>query len=214
MPAAYVTAASKNSQTSSSPSVAAGVPSIDPTSPLRVVPPSQPPAPVVPFENPGPNLAPIIVGGISLEGMALTGVGVAIPVIPGGEGIPEVNPLFNHKSDSKPDNNGDITLYRGVDPSNPNFKWALKGLAVPLGLEGGHNDPARHNGGDTYSIYTSWTTRPSVAVKFAGRYEVVLVQTFKIGSVFPSPDAFNEQELLVPGVVQAQVFNSWTWKKL
>jgi hypothetical protein len=50
--------------------------------------------------------------------------------------------------------------------------------------------------------YTSWS-------EYAGHYGVVLVHTFKMGSLFPSPDAFNEQEILVPGMVKAQVF----WNK-
>ena len=181
--------------------------------------PSQPYSPDNPLRivrdpEPGPKPFPVIVPGVAGTTIMTVG-GVLIPLSTGQEGIRAPNPMFSPQlPDSKPDQNGDVTLYRGVNPSNPNFKYALDGWAVPLGLDGGHNDPARHNGGDTHSIFTSWTFRPSVALKFAGQYGVVLVQRFKLSSLFPSPDAFKEQEILVPGVIKAQVYNSWTWKNL
>ncbi|MER5391880.1 putative T7SS-secreted protein [Saccharopolyspora sp. NPDC002686] len=46
-------------------------------------------------------------------------------------------------------------LYRGVPYGHPGYDDALNGRAVPWG---GHADPNLHNGGDTRSEFTSWTT--------------------------------------------------------
>jgi hypothetical protein len=106
--------------------------------------------------------------------------------------------VFDGQPDSRPNKDeGVITLYRGVNPNNDYFNQALQGVAVPLDMVSGHTDPARHNGGDTHSIFTSWTFRPKVAARMAGQYGVVLVQKFKLKELVPSPDKHNEQEILM-----------------
>ncbi|WP_070010523.1 DUF6531 domain-containing protein [Streptomyces abyssalis] len=49
---------------------------------------------------------------------------------------------------------GDGYLYRGVPAGHPMYNDALAGRAEP---RGGHDDPGRHAGGYTDSIFTSWT---------------------------------------------------------
>ncbi|MEW1545780.1 RHS repeat domain-containing protein [Streptomyces tsukubensis] len=44
--------------------------------------------------------------------------------------------------------------YRGVPKGHPKYDDALDGRAVPMG---GHSDPGRHAGGNTASVFTSWT---------------------------------------------------------
>ncbi|WP_235883971.1 putative T7SS-secreted protein [Saccharopolyspora elongata] len=50
---------------------------------------------------------------------------------------------------------GEPYLYRGVPYGHPGYEDALNGRALPWG---GHTDPGLHNGGDTRSEFTSWTT--------------------------------------------------------
>ncbi len=94
-----------------------------------------------------------------------------------------------------------ITLYRGVCVGHYDYKNALKGMAVPLG---GHNDPDSHNWGDTESVFTSWTTNINIALKFAnknGSGGVLLSKDFLVRETIPSPDTYNEQEILIQGIV-------------
>jgi RHS repeat-associated protein len=60
-----------------------------------------------------------------------------------------------------------VTLWRGVGSKSPiegQFEAALKGEAHPLD---GHSDPLAHNGGDTHSVFTSWTTDQNIASEAA-----------------------------------------------
>ncbi|WP_067969781.1 RHS repeat-associated core domain-containing protein [Nocardiopsis trehalosi] len=45
-------------------------------------------------------------------------------------------------------------LYRGIPMGHPAYDDALQGRAVP---RGGHSDPGSHAGGNTRSVFTSWT---------------------------------------------------------
>ncbi len=68
----------------------------------------------------------------------------------------------------------------------------------------GHNNPTAHNEGNTSSIFTSWTTNPAVAARFAsigGPGGVVHFKNFNIRQVVPSPDRYSEHEILVIGPV-------------
>jgi len=192
-----------------------------PTSPTIDFGPPPDEVPDIPISSPSPSPStePTVVplGGPGILGTAaLTITATVWPKSMGQEGIPEPNPLFSRFTpDSKRDQDDKITLYRGVHPDNPNFKYALEGMAVPRFGDDPHNDPKRHNDGDVGSIFTSWTTRPSVAVEKAGRYGVVLVKQFHIGQTVPSPDKHNEQEVLVPGIVTgAAVFPAFTSRRL
>ncbi|MEU8192322.1 hypothetical protein AB0C10_00910 [Microbispora amethystogenes] len=49
---------------------------------------------------------------------------------------------------------GDGFLYRGVPNKHYKYSDALAGRAVP---RGGHSNPGLHAGGDTKSVFTSWT---------------------------------------------------------
>lgn len=97
--------------------------------------------------------------------------------------------------------NKKITLYRGVYYGHPDYKNALKGMAVPAG---GHNDPEAHNGGNYKSIFTSWSMSKAVANYHANKKGipgVVLTKQFNLTELVPSPDAHFELEMLVPGTV-------------
>ncbi|WP_051890284.1 hypothetical protein [Chryseobacterium vrystaatense] len=98
-----------------------------------------------------------------------------------------------------------ITLYRGVCIGHYDYKNALKGMAIPLG---GHNDPDSHNWGDTESVFTSWTINRNTALKFAnknGSGGVLLQKAFSVHEIIPSPDKYNEQEILIRGIVNGAV---------
>ena len=91
-------------------------------------------------------------------------------------------------------------LFRGVPKSEwPEFADALEGIARPIG---GHSDPALHNEFDTYSIFTSWTTKRSVARGFARFEGVVLECTLPPCRLVKSPDKNKEFEVLVTGTVE------------
>jgi RHS repeat-associated protein len=102
----------------------------------------------------------------------------------------------------------EIELYRGVGSPRENdseyfherFRLATLGTAIP---RGGHSSPERHNGGDTDSIFTSWTTDQQVAeaeasFPFRG---VVLTKKFPASRLVASPDEYDESEVLVIGPV-------------
>jgi RHS repeat-associated protein len=207
-----VTATKKDCKTCNAPSVAAGIPRINPNvNPLRVVPKS-PPGEIKPINDPKPFAlpAPGLLGTV-----VVTAAATLYPNSFGPEGIPQPNPLFGHLPDSREGRDNGMTLYRGVNPLNPNFKLALEGIAMPVFGDDPHNDPARHNDGDVGSIYTSWTYRPAVAVEKAGPYGVVLVKRFSMSQLIFSPDKYKEREILVPGVVfGAAVFPAWTTRRL
>lgn len=113
-----------------------------------------------------------------------------------------------------------ITLYRGVsrDAQHPlQYKLAKRGIAAPMPLIvewetnvggmilDGHNDAELHTGNDIMSIWTSWTTDPSVAAHFAtwgGKTSgVILKKEFKKSIVVYSAYDLSESEVLVPGIV-------------
>ncbi|RKD92656.1 hypothetical protein [Mangrovibacterium diazotrophicum] len=85
-----------------------------------------------------------------------------------------VSPLLALSGDSDDQIRGKI-VYRGVATNHPDYPNALLGIATPIG---GHGDPKRHNLGNTYSIFTSWTFDPNIANYYAnksGKPGVVLV---------------------------------------
>jgi RHS repeat-associated protein len=97
-----------------------------------------------------------------------------------------------------------VTLYRGVHGKHPDLPNAVNGMAVPRGLDGGHDDANKHNEGNNSSIYTSWTTDKQVARLFAGRRGfggVILTKKFKKSETVKSNDKFKQKEVLIPGVV-------------
>ncbi|MCA2220590.1 polymorphic toxin-type HINT domain-containing protein [Nonomuraea aurantiaca] len=98
----------------------------------------------------------------------------------------------------------DDYLYRGIPEGHWFYQSALRGIAPPLG---GHSDPARHNGGNTRSKFTSWTTDLDGVARDAaeemGPPGVVL--RIRKGAVSPnrifeSPDIYDESEVLIAGI--------------
>jgi len=101
------------------------------------------------------------------------------------------------------DPNGYITVFRGVHPDHPDYANALRGVATPIG---GHSNPAAHNRGNNASVYTSWTVNPFVANHFATKQGsvsggVVLIKKVHVSEITPSPDLFNQGEVLLKGKV-------------
>jgi hypothetical protein len=85
------------------------------------------------------------------------------------------------------------TLYRGVNEVHPGFAAANEGVAVP---RRGVATAAEHNGGNTASNFTSWTTNPDVANNFALRPNgsgVVMEVTVPTSSTVASPSLLNIQ---------------------
>ncbi|MEO1418997.1 MAG: RHS repeat-associated core domain-containing protein [Bacteroidota bacterium] len=150
-------------------------------------------------------------GGAILEALGLITVGTVTTIA-----IVEITDNSLDDTDDIPydggydddDDEGDdfITLYRGVGTDKPAMhKLAMMGTAIPLGIEGGHSDPERHNLGDNFSIFTSWTTDEATAIIFgstAGPGGVLLRKTFKLSETVPSPDHLDEDEVLIPGIVR------------
>jgi hypothetical protein len=104
------------------------------------------------------------------------------------------------------DQNGKITLFRGVSSEHAAFPMAVLGMAVPIG---GDATPLQHNLGNTKSEYTSWTINPWVAYVFAtGKYNtsgIILVKQFNISELTVSPDKFQQGEVLIKGTVTGAV---------
>ncbi len=140
-----------------------------------------------------------ILGGLTWEeviGLGATYSPLIFLTIPGDHAIP---------SDRQPE--ATLTLYRGVEPDQPEYPAALRGMAIPWSARnsGAHSDEYRHNGGDWKSIFTSWSEDIKIANGFAqgmkGMKGVILKKTFLRSQVVKSPDTFDEKEWLVPGIV-------------
>ena len=100
----------------------------------------------------------------------------------------------------------DTSIYRGVATDHHAYGDALKGIAMP-GDVGGVSDVALHNAGFTHGTdLTSWSTQLSTADGFAGNGGAVLETTVEAlqrrgVQILTSPDAYNEAEVLVKGLV-------------
>jgi hypothetical protein len=100
---------------------------------------------------------------------------------------------------------------------HPGYADGLGGTARP---RGGHSDPARHNGGDTESIFTSWTDNyQDVAHPISQEGNgpgIVLRVPNADGAGYrrvQSPDIYGEDETLIQGdVTGAEVsINGGPW---
>ncbi|MFC4586624.1 RHS repeat-associated core domain-containing protein [Sphaerisporangium corydalis] len=99
----------------------------------------------------------------------------------------------------------DSYIYRGIPENHWFYADALRGKAVP---RGGHSNPARHNGGNTNSIFTSWTTDLDGVARDAAEEMGYpgIVMRIRVGAVsreriHESPDIYGESERLVSGVL-------------
>ena len=101
---------------------------------------------------------------------------------------------------------GQLGLWRGVPTTSPGYSNALQGVAEPIG---GTASPAQHINGITNSPFTSWTSDPTVAARFAGDDGVVIFKVFNTSDLIDSTqvpgtniDQFEpEFEFLVTGQV-------------
>lgn len=117
-----------------------------------------------------------------------------------GARVLAITSLLTLSGDSDDHIRGPI-VYRGVATNHPDYKNALMGIATPIG---GHNDPKRHNLGNTNSIFTSWSLDRNIANYYANRSGtpgVVLVYRVSPDRMVPSPDFFHQREVLIPGIV-------------
>lgn len=120
--------------------------------------------------------------------------------IPGGSGAGKVAPRFRYLLEkSSRIEDGSAILYRGVELGHFGFENALKGIAVP---KGGHRSAYRHNLETTFSVFTSWTTDPKVAIAFAKYNGIVLRAKIPFYRLKYSPDKFEEFEVCVKGIVE------------
>ncbi|MCH8555168.1 MAG: hypothetical protein LAT76_08420 [Schleiferiaceae bacterium] len=73
-----------------------------------------------------------------------------------------------------------ITFFRCEGTDKPAMhSLAMTWVAIPLGLDNGHDDPVRHNDGDNFSIFTFWSTSKEKAREFTNIRQVELfVQNF------------------------------------
>ena len=109
-----------------------------------------------------------------------------------------------------------VTIYRGVSAEHDYFADAVEGVATPKGLFGGHADPDLHNLGNTNSIFTSWTTNPDEALRWARQVDNpiladkgrVLVQKVNLddlyqdGKIVYALDRHDEFEILRVGEIE------------
>lgn len=96
-----------------------------------------------------------------------------------------------------------ITLYRGVSAGHTDYLNAIKGEAHPYDYYS-TTTPEGHNGGNYKSAFTSWTISPSVANYHAnknGPMGIVLIKRFPLKNTIPSPDEYDELEVLIRGSV-------------
>ncbi|MBI4597338.1 MAG: VCBS repeat-containing protein [Candidatus Omnitrophica bacterium] len=93
---------------------------------------------------------------------------------------------------------GTDTIYRGVSKDHPGFRNAQRGIVLP---RGGPMDAIAHNEGYTNSPFTSWSANRNVAESFAGKGGVVLEKQVPWNRTVWSPDAYNENEVLIQGPV-------------
>ena len=107
------------------------------------------------------------------------------------------------------------SLFRGVPHGHPGYEDAGNGIARPWG---GHADPALHNGGNTQSVFTSWTTDKSIAREVASEGNgpgIVLRIPNADGPGYTrvaSPDVYDEAEVLIRGIVNdAEVLPWRSW---
>ena len=96
-----------------------------------------------------------------------------------------------------------IRCYRGVAEDHIYYQEALRGIARP---RGGTATVAEHNGGNTKSEFTSWTTSYQIAMNKAlesdlGGHGVVLRRDFDRAELILSPDTYDESEWFVFGIV-------------
>ncbi|BDO42095.1 hypothetical protein CELD12_15850 [Cellulomonas sp. NTE-D12] len=103
-------------------------------------------------------------------------------------------------------------LYRGLAADHPGLQDAAKGIAEP---RGGHASPSLHNGGNTLSEFTSWTTDESIARDIAseGNGPGVVMRIANADdagfSRVASPDVYNESEVLIKGRVTGADVLPW-----
>ena len=117
-------------------------------------------------------------------------------------GAPDAPPVGPGTSSTE-----EVVLFRGVPRGHPGYDNALQGIALP---RGGSQSALGHITGFTDSPYTSWTSDPSVAARFAGDDGVVISKAFHLSEVlqssgvpgFPNTDdLLGEYEYLVEGPV-------------
>ena len=104
------------------------------------------------------------------------------------------------------------SLFRGVPHGHPAYHDATSGVAQPWG---GHVDPALHNGGNTRSEFTSWTTDESIAREVAaeGNGPGVVLRIPNADGInysrVASPDIYGESEVLIHGTVRGAEILPW-----
>jgi len=125
---------------------------------------------------------------------------------------PQQQPVPDYVNEPKKDDEGYITLYRGVsEEAHPTmWKMAQKGVAVPKGLlspNNLHDDIDDHTMGDNYTLYTSWSSDKSSALTFAkgfygNKKGVVLTLRVKLSETLVSnlSTIMQESEYLLWGV--------------
>jgi RHS repeat-associated protein len=157
-----------------------------------------------PIRLPFPRTLPGGLGALSLEEVIAAGAFLSPLIflsIPG-----------DHAITSRPLPEETITLYRGVEPNQPEYPAALNGMAIPWSAhnKGAHSNPFAHNDGNFKSIFTSWSESINIARQFAWGEKklngvmlkgVILKKTFLRSQLVKSPDAMFEKEWLVPGIV-------------
>jgi RHS repeat-associated protein len=154
-----------------------------------------------PVRIPFPQTLPGGLGALGLEEVIAAGAFLSPLIflsIPG-----------DHAITSRPIPEATITLYRGVHGQHPSIAAARKGIAIPWADANpnsrSHNSPALHNGGNTNSIFTSWTYSRYEASDKANEFGpggVILKKKFNMSQLVPSIDGFKEGEWLVPGIVE------------
>ena len=93
------------------------------------------------------------------------------------------------------------TFYRGVSRDHLGYYNALNGEAIP---RGGPSSALQHQSGLTNSPFTSWSSDPSVAGRFAGNNGIILQKEFDSSADYfwRMPNSgYGEDEALIKGPV-------------
>lgn len=129
------------------------------------------------------------------------------------EAVSWASPVFVSRDVAAAETAGDTPyLYRGLAADHPALGDAANGIARP---RGGHSNPELHNGGNTMSEFTSWTTEESIARDIAAEANgpgTVLRIPNADGPGYvrvPSPDVYGESEVLIRGPVTGAGVLPW-----
>ena len=155
---------------------------------------------------------PILIGLLLTISIILIKVVSHTVTIPTTVTLPIARPIARPRVTTAP-----FWLHRGMPITHTRAKEAAQGIIKSLNPKDGHNDPAKHQDGDTRSVFSSTTTCWDVAVNYTtdmytGEKDGYILSVLstnvlgmsklaKIDDKVRRGDIFNEAEYLIEGTV-------------